>query len=234
MPINVSTRRHPRRPDGASPAGGPNGARGWMTGLGRAFLVGALVVLTPLGAEAVADPSPNYGAAVDQGIAVPAVPRNRIPSRFGRQTVRYVTTHEPGTIVVDPANHFLYLVQPKGRALRYGVSLGKGAFAWSGQAVVAQKQSWPRWTPPAEMVQRSRNLSAYDKGLEGGLFNPMGARALYLFQGRRDTLYRIHGTSEWWSIGQDASSGCIRLLNQDVIDLAARAKVGTKVVVLKP
>ncbi|KQT69594.1 MULTISPECIES: L,D-transpeptidase [unclassified Aureimonas] len=183
--------------------------------------------LLPAGAA-----SARYGALRDKGVMVPAVPLDRIERRFQRQSVSYVSEHPAGTIVVDPARHFLYLIEAKGRALRYGVSVGKGAFAWSGQAVIGRIAPWPRWTPPAEMVQRSPSLSSYQMGLDGGMFNPLGARALYLYQGRKDTLYRIHGTSEWWSIGDDASSGCIRMLNQDVIDLASRVGLGATVVVL--
>lgn len=208
----------------------------------RRALVGGLLVLglilpgfvSPgLVSPAKAAGASGYGAMTDRGVAIQAVPLDRLPRQYRRQTVRYVSDYEPGTIVVDPQRHFLYLVQSGTQALRYGVSVGKGAFGWSGEAVVARKAQWPRWTPPAEMVDRSKNLSIYRKGLEGGLFNPLGARALYLHQGERDTLYRIHGTSEWWSIGDDASSGCIRLLNQDVIDLASRVPAGTSVVVLK-
>ena len=182
-------------------------------------------------ALAVAD-APRYGAVRDGGITIPAVPLDRLKSSYRRQSVSYRSDHEAGTIVVDPAHHFLYLIEGRGRAMRYGVSLGKGAFGWSGEAVIGRVARWPRWTPPAEMVERSPNLSAYEGGLEGSMFNPLGARALYLFQGRKDTLYRIHGTSEWWSIGENASSGCIRMLNQDVIDLASRVGPGARVVVL--
>lgn len=182
--------------------------------------------------SASAAASGGYGALSDGGNVIPAVPLQRLEGRYKRQSVTYRSDHAPGTIVVDPAKHFLYLIESKNRALRYGVSTGKGAFGWSGTAVISKVARWPRWTPPSEMVARSPNLSTYSRGLEGGLFNPMGARALYLSQGRKDTLYRIHGTSEWWSIGQDASSGCIRLLNQDVIDLASRIRPGADVVVL--
>lgn len=176
--------------------------------------------------------APSYGQMRDNGIVIPGVPTGKVPQRFHRQVVRSPGSYPSGTVVVDPANHFLYLIEDESRALRYGVSVGKGAFAWSGKAVVARSRTWPRWTPPAEMIARSPNLKTYGKGLEGGLFNPLGARAFYLHQGGRDTLYRIHGTSEWWSIGDDASSGCIRLLNQDIVDLAQRVSIGTPVVVL--
>lgn len=176
--------------------------------------------------------SAGYGAVNDGGMSIPAVPLDQLERKFRRQAVRYKSDDRPGTIVVDPGNHFLYLIEGKGRATRYGVSTGKGAFAWTGRAIVGKVARWPRWTPPREMVERSPNLATYQHGLEGSMFNPLGARAIYLFQDRKDTLYRIHGTSEWWSIGDDASSGCIRMLNQDVIDLASRIDNGTTVVVL--
>ena len=177
-------------------------------------------------------PGGAYGALVDHGFQIPPVPAGKLPRKFARQSVPYHAGYAPGTVVVDPAKRFVYLVMPSGRALRYGVSVGVGAFGWSGEAVVGRKAVWPRWTPPKEMVQRSPNLVRYGEGLDPGPLNPLGARALYLYQGGRDTLYRLHGTSEWWDIGRAVSSGCIRLLNQDMIDLFDRVPVGAKVVVL--
>lgn len=176
-------------------------------------------------------PGVPYGALVDHGFAIAPVPAGKVPRKFMRQVVPY-GTYAPGTIVVDPAKRFVYFVMPSGRALRYGVSVGVGAFGWSGEAVVGRKEVWPRWTPPTEMVRRSPDLVRYERGLEPGPLNPLGARALYLYQGGQDTLYRLHGTSEWWDIGRAVSSGCIRLLNQDMIDLFDRVPVGAKVVVL--
>ena len=158
---------------------------------------------------------------------------------YRRSAVSYATRHPPGTIVVDPSEHFLYLVEPGGRALRYGVGVGGEGFGWSGVATVHSKQEWPDWRPTNEYLQRRPevrpNLNALDNGLGmvGGPANPLGARALYLWQGNKDTLYRIHGTNEPWTIGQNVSAGCIRLTNEDVIDLYERAPVGTKVVVLQ-
>lgn len=156
----------------------------------------------------------------------------RIAGRYRRQSVSYASSYAPGTVVVDTANRFLYLVEGSGRATRYGISVGVGGFAWSGEASVGLKRPWPKWTPPAEMIARAPNLARYRGGLAGGGINPLGARALYLYQNGRDTLYRLHGTSEWWTIGQSGSSGCIRLLNKDVIDLYEKVPLGARVVVL--
>lgn len=173
-----------------------------------------------------------YTSAVDQGFEIKAIPRGKVPNRFLRRIVSYPALHSPGSIVVDPGEKYLYFIETGGRAVRYGVGVGIGAFAWNGEAIVGRKAAWPVWTPPREMVARSPSLSLYGRGLKAGPLNPLGARAIYLHQGGRDTLYRLHGTSEWWSIGQAASSGCIRMLNQDIIDLYQRVDVGTKVVVL--
>ncbi len=157
---------------------------------------------------------------------------------FLRQEIAYHGPYEPGTIIVDPRAHQLTLVQEGGRARRYGVGVGKQGFSWSGSATVNSKQAWPDWYPPKEMIARSPKLaSEVDKlqsglGVAGGLRNPLGARAMYLWQGNKDTLFRIHGTLEPYSIGKSVSSGCIRMINQDAIDLFSRVTVGTKVVVL--
>ncbi len=166
-------------------------------------------------------------------------PASRVPDpAFARQTVAYATHEPPGTIVIDPASHFLYLVQGGGKAIRYGVGVGAEGFVWSGRATVHTKQEWPDWYPPAEMLQRKPELRAHmvqlqsGIGMKGGPENPIGARALYLWNGNKDTLYRIHGTNEPWTIGTNVSSGCIRLTNEDVIDLYDRTPKGTKVIVL--
>ena len=155
-----------------------------------------------------------------------------------RTEVAYNRREAPGTLVVDPQNHYLYLVQKGGRALRYGVGVGAEGFGWTGVATVHNKQEWPDWYPTEEMLQRKpeirRALVQLQSGIgmPGGPENPLGARALYLWQGNKDTLYRIHGTNEPGTIGQNVSSGCIRLTNDDVIDLYERTAAGTKVVVL--
>jgi lipoprotein-anchoring transpeptidase ErfK/SrfK len=148
---------------------------------------------------------------------------------FRRQLVPFPMREHAGTIVIDPKNHFLYTVREGGEAIRYGVGVGREGFGWAGQAMVGKKQEWPDWIPPKEMRLRQPELP---ERMPGGPENPLGARALYLFEGNRDTLYRIHGTAEPWSIGTNVSSGCIRMLNEEVIDLYRRTPIGTRVVVL--
>jgi lipoprotein-anchoring transpeptidase ErfK/SrfK len=157
---------------------------------------------------------------------------------FARTVVAYPSREKPGTIIVDPGSHFLYLVQGGGQAIRYGVGVGSEGFGWSGLAMVHNKQEWPDWYPPSEMLARKPELLQHmsqlqsGTGMPGGPDNPIGARALYLWQGNKDTLYRIHGTNEPWTIGHNVSSGCIRLTNDDVADLYGRVPVGAKVIVL--
>jgi lipoprotein-anchoring transpeptidase ErfK/SrfK len=163
------------------------------------------------------------------------VPLEKMDRQFLRQIVPDPTGERPGTLVVDTNSHHLYLVREGGQAIRYGVGLGKAGFEWAGRAEVRWKQKWPKWTPPDEMIARQPNLAKYSAangGMPGGLDNPLGARALYLFQGNEDTLYRIHGSPEWWSIGKSVSSGCVRLINQDIIDLYDRVPQRTPVLVI--
>ena len=168
-------------------------------------------------------------AIPDRPFDVPVVDLSRLHPSLRRQRVWYDGPGRPGTVVVDTGARFLYLVGRDGSALRYGIGVGRQGFSWSGTAQIRRKARWPSWRPPATMRRRRPDLPAF---MEGGLDNPLGARALYLYQGGRDTLYRIHGTNEPWSIGQAVSSGCIRLLNQDIYDLYERVPVGTTVMVL--
>ena len=170
----------------------------------------------------------EYGSVTDSGYAIPAIPISKIDKKYHRQIVSYSTKEKPGTIIVDTPKRFLYLVLPGKKAVRYGIGVGKAGFAWEGEAYIAWKQEWPTWTPPKEMVDRKPELARYGKdGMKPGLKNPLGARALYLFnQKGEDTLFRLHGTPEWNSIGTAASSGCIRLMNQDIIDLYSRVRPG--------
>jgi lipoprotein-anchoring transpeptidase ErfK/SrfK len=157
---------------------------------------------------------------------------------YEKTEVDYVTHERAGTIVVDPANHFLYLVQPKARAIRYGVGVGADGYGWSGIATVRSKQEWPDWYPTKEYLAAHPKVIAAlhalpsGQGMQGGPENPMGARAMYLWQGNKDTLVRIHGTNEPWTIGTNVSAGCFRMTNDDVSDLYGRVAVGAKVVVL--
>lgn len=154
------------------------------------------------------------------------------PASFRRQVVPFRTAEKPGTIIIDGVRHFLYLVLPNKKAIRYGIGVGREGFGWTGIVKVGRKKEWPRWTPPAEMIERDPKLAKYANGMPGGPKNPLGARAIYLFEGSRDTLYRIHGTTEPWSIGLNISSGCIRMVNDDVVDLFQRIEIGAKVIVL--
>ncbi|MBX3531487.1 MAG: L,D-transpeptidase [Rhizobiaceae bacterium] len=168
------------------------------------------------------NPAAMYAARVDAGYQLPAIPIDKIDPKYYRQMVPDPTGEAPGTIVVDTSQFFLYLVQPGGRAIRYGVALGKAGFEWTGSAVVQYKKQWPVWTPPPEMIQRRPELAQYKDGMPPGPTNPLGARAMYLFRGGNDTMYRLHGSPEWNSIGKNASSGCVRFMNQDIIDLYSR------------
>lgn len=157
---------------------------------------------------------------------------------YRRTDVDFASKEGPGTIVIDPENHFLYLVQGKGRATRYGVGVGGEGYGWAGNATVHNKQEWPDWYPTKEYLASHPKVVANlhelpsGQGMRGGPDNPMGARALYLWQGSKDTLYRIHGTNEPWTIGSNVSAGCIRMTNEDISDLYDRVAAGAKVVVL--
>jgi lipoprotein-anchoring transpeptidase ErfK/SrfK len=154
-----------------------------------------------------------------------------IPEQFQRHIVSYHRREAAGTIVIDSDARYLYYTLPQGKAIRYGVTVGEEALAWSGVAKVGRKEEWPSWTPTAEIHQRISGLPDF---VSGGPQNPLGARAMYMFEGSRDTLYRIHGTNQPEYIGQAISSGCIRMTNEDVIDLYGRVKLGAIVVVLAP
>jgi len=174
----------------------------------------------------------DYGAVTDAGYQLPRIPIEKVPMKYRRQIVRYDTAEKPGTIVVDTANKFLYYVMDDGKAMRYGIGVGREGFEWHGTARVALKREWPTWTPPSAMIKRQPELKKWANGMPPGLTNPLGARALYLFNKGGDSGYRLHGSPEWNSIGHAMSSGCIRLMNQDIIDLYNRAEVGAKVIVM--
>ena len=173
----------------------------------------------------------DYRTVKDGDFKLPAIPITKVDKKFRRQIVEYQTKQRPGTIVVDVSKRFLYLVQGNGKAVRYGIGVGKQGFTWSGNATVGWKKEWPTWTPPSRMIQRKPELRRWAGGMPPGLNNPLGPRAMYLMKGGKDTLYRLHGTPEWWTIGTAASSGCIRLMNQDIIDLYERVKPGARVIV---
>ena len=217
----------------------------------RSFLIGASAVALsgcvstaqpPQPAQPVKKPvAPSqpvplmYQAMPEEQFPLPAVDISKVDPKFWRQEVDYPTSEVKGTVVVDTPNKYLYHVLGNGRAMRYGIGVGRDGFAWAGRAVIAYKRQWPRWTPPDEMVARQPELvqySAANGGMAPGLKNPLGARALYIFQDGKDTLYRLHGNPEWWSIGKAVSSGCVRFLNQDIIDLYDRVPPKSPILVM--
>ncbi len=194
------------------------------------ILTGALVAAGVLFADwAVAAPlgTTHYLSRGDQMGPVDEQAEQNVetPAQFRRQVVAYTGSEAAGTIIIDTASTYLYFVMGNGRAMRYGIGVGRDGFRWSGVQTITRKAEWPDWTPPAEMIARQPYLPRF---MAGGPTNPLGARAMYL----GNTIYRIHGTNAPSTIGQRVSSGCIRLTNEDVIDLASRVNVGTKVIVL--
>ena len=189
--------------------------------LAHAFRPAPLPYNTAPPANASVAYAPQAYAAPDQ-----SDPRDYpIDLKFLRQQVAYGGGEAPGTIIVDTTNKFLYVVEDGGKALRYGIGVGRPGFLWAGTKTVTAKRQWPDWRPPAEMIQRRPDLPRF---VPGGIDNPLGARALYL----GSSLYRIHGSNEPWTIGTNVSSGCIRMRNEDVIDVYGRVNVGTRVIVL--
>jgi lipoprotein-anchoring transpeptidase ErfK/SrfK len=187
-----------------------------------------------MGIPSEAELQARYAAVEDGGHLIPAIPYAELDPKYYRQRVLDPTGERPGTVVVDTAGRFLYLTEPGGTAMRYGVGIGREGFAWQGEGVVHWRQTWPRWKPPAEMIARQPHLEQYsveNGGMAPGIDNPLGARALYIFQNGKDTLYRLHGSPEWRSIGKATSSGCVRLVNQDVIDLYRRVPHHARIVV---
>jgi lipoprotein-anchoring transpeptidase ErfK/SrfK len=208
-------------------------------------LIGAVACGAPPVVEAPPAQAPTRAAVApeilsmyrefqDGDLVVPAISaRHLVDPRNHRQEVDYWTSEAPGAIVVDPYQHFLYYVLPNDRAIRYRIGVGEEGRKFQGGATIPRKAEWPRWTPTANMLREDPELyEPHRNGMEGGLENPLGARALYLYRNGRDTLYRIHGTYAPWSIGQSVSAGCIRLFNHDIIDLYNRVETGTRVVVL--
>jgi lipoprotein-anchoring transpeptidase ErfK/SrfK len=191
----------------------------------RLLTIPACVVLGMIAIADGAVAQPGRSMAIDdQPGVVPAPHEERLPTAYQRQAVFYRTNEPAGTIIVDTADRYLYLVQGNNRAIRYGIGVGREGFQWQGLLKITRKAEWPDWTPPPEMIQRQPYLPRF---MAGGPGNPMGARALYLGA----TIYRIHGTNQPQTIGSAVSSGCFRLVNDDVADLYARVPVGTKVVV---
>ncbi len=178
--------------------------------------IGLAVSTFPSRAQQPADPGDQPGLVADDSY--------QLDPEWQKQVVYYRTTEPPGTIIISTAERHLYLIEPGGRALRYGIGVGRDGFQWSGLLTITRKAEWPDWTPPPEMIQRQPYLPRF---MAGGPGNPLGARAMYL----GTTVYRIHGTNQPWTIGTKISSGCFRLVNPDVTDLYNRVPVGTKVIV---
>jgi lipoprotein-anchoring transpeptidase ErfK/SrfK len=172
---------------------------------------------------AMAPPGSAYAYGAPSAPAAPARPA--MDPRYAKQVVTYMGPEKAGTIIIDTPKRFLFLVQPGGKAIRYGIGVGRPGFTWAGVKSVSAKREWPDWRPPDEMLQRRPDLPRY---MPGGPNNPLGARAMYL----GSSLYRIHGSNEPWTIGHAVSSGCIRMRNEDVVDLYERVKVGTRVIVI--
>lgn len=170
------------------------------------------------------------GTAEDSGFVYRRTNFSVIKPQWQRQLVKYKSTEPQGSVVVDTANHFLYVIFENQTALRYGVGVGRDGFRWFGRARIDRKALWPRWVPPPEMRARQPELP---ESMEGGPDNPLGPRALYLYRDGRDLGYRLHGTLEPWTIGTNVSSGCVRMFPEDVIDLYQRCPKGTRVLVLK-
>ena len=196
----------------------------------RAFSV-ICVVATGLAGCYAAVPDPKISDQDAKYLA--KVPNFEVEMNFRRYQMDDPTGEAPGTVVVDTRAHYLYFVLPGKKAIRYGVATGSEAAGWTGVATIQRKAEWPRWVPPVEMIERWPHLKpTLDAGgLPGGPDNPFGARAMYLYQNNKDTLYRIHGTNEPETIGRDVSSGCIRMANIDAIDLFNRVQIGAKVIV---
>ena len=194
--------------------------------MSRRFLALAVTALALAACRYEPVPEPTLSAKDKDKLAFAPTAEVHLP--FERYKIDNPTGQKPGTIVVDTKEKYLYWIEPDGKAIRYGVTVGDEAFGWTGEAKIQRKAEWPDWTPPAEMVKRWPHV----RFTRGGPDNPLGARALYLYDNGRDTLYRIHGTNEPEKIGQAVSSGCIRMRNIDVIDLYSRVPAGTRVVVL--
>ncbi|WP_395517232.1 L,D-transpeptidase [Pseudorhizobium flavum] len=199
----------------------------------RGFLFGLPLFVTGCASSGV-DHQANYAALPDEAFPLKRVPLDKIKPELRRQVVAYETSYKPGTIVVDTPARRLYHVMENGQAMRYGVGVGRAGLALSGSAYVGRKAEWPSWTPTPNMIRRDpeKNLK-YAGGVPGGPNNPLGARAIYLYRNGNDTHFRIHGTNQPQTIGYAMSSGCVRMMNHDVIDLYERVKVGDRVVVLQ-
>ncbi len=210
--------------------------RGIFRGLGLVVLLsGCMAETGPVETAAPEQPLVDqtyYASRADGARWLPEIDTDAFHPALLRNEVAFETEEAPGTVVIDTKGPFLYLVEGEGRAIRYGIAIGRSGFGWTGEGVIARRAKWPTWTPPPEMIRRDPSLAKWSGGQPGGVTNPLGARALYIYFGGRDSGYRIHGTNTPKSIGYAASSGCFRMLNQDVIDLYDRVPNGARVVVM--
>jgi lipoprotein-anchoring transpeptidase ErfK/SrfK len=206
-----------------------------MSRLIHAVTAGVFAAVSLFAADAFAFTNSAKVAVKTGSDVTPVVIMKEAPLKYRRRVVTLVTTEKPGTIIVDTNHKFLYHVMANNKAMRYGIGVGREGFGWSGVVRVARKAEWPGWTPPKEMIARERkNGHILPDYQEGGIDNPLGARALYLFGRKGDSGFRIHGTNQPWTIGLNMSSGCIRMMNKDVMHLYDRTPVGTKVIVVGP
>jgi len=201
---------------------------GSALGIGALSLGGCGTPDTLLMAEA----AKTYGPMPNEKFPIPAVDVSKVNPKYYRRTVQYASSEAPGTIVVDPANYYVYRIEGEGTATRYGANVGRQGFLWNGNAYVGRKSEWATWTPPKEMIRRQPEAAKYARGMPGGLDNPLGARTLHLYQNGAYTLYTIYASLDAESIGNGITSGCIGLLTQDMIHLYNNTPVKTKVVVL--
>lgn len=199
----------------------------------RAFVIGLPLLAAGCAAGGFGSDYQNYAAVPHPRFPLPALSPDKIRPELRRREVDYAGNYKPGTVVIDTPERRLYYVLGGGRAIRYGVGVGRAGLTLRGNATVGRKAEWPGWTPTDNMMQRDPRNRRFAGGVPGGLNNPLGARALYLYRGGRDTMFRIHGTNQPQSIGLAMSSGCIRLLNHDIIDLYERVPVGANVVVIQ-
>jgi lipoprotein-anchoring transpeptidase ErfK/SrfK len=206
----------------------------------RSFLFGSAASVGALGLAGCAtsdsmipaDMMALYGPAPNEKFPIPAVDLRRVDPKYWRRTVRYESKEAPGTIIIDPANYYVYRIEGDGNATRYGANVSRPGFLWSGDAYVGRKAEWPTWTPPKEMIARQPEARKYAGGMPGGLDNPLGARVLYLYQNGRYTVCTIYSTSDPETIGKGVTSGCTGLLSQDMIDLYSRTPIKAKVLIL--
>ncbi|MDX8324744.1 L,D-transpeptidase [Rhizobium rhizogenes] len=199
----------------------------------RGVLFGLPLLLAGCASSGIGQQRLNYAAKPDEKFPLPEMHLEKVKPELRRQEVAYDTAHPAGTVIVDTPARRLYYVLGDGRAMRYGVGVGRQGLALKGDAYIGRKSEWPSWTPTANMMRRDPRNLKYAGGMEGGPNNPLGARALYLYRGGNDTMFRLHGTNQPQSIGHAMSSGCIRMLNHDIIDLYSRVPVGSRVVVLQ-